>query len=134
MPARGSVAGSLIVLERLKDNYVLELDYHRTPGKSQIQGVSGRAVQQIIEQYGEMRQFLSEGGRTNRGLAGDISTLLDALRPLQLEALSAVQRAHTLSKLQGFLVNKVREYFSRERLKVIYDPTRTSWECIHTLL
>ena len=134
MPARGTVAGSLIVLERLKDNYILELDYYRTTGKSQIQGVSGRAVQQIIERYGETRQFLSEGGRTNRGLAGDISALLDALRPHQLEALSSIQRAHLLSEMQKFLVNKVREYFSRERLIVTYDPTKTSWECIRALL
>ena len=134
MPARGTVAGSIIVLERLKEHYVLELDHFRTLGKSQIRGVSGRAVQQITERYGESRPFLSEGGRTNRGLAGDISALLDSLRPLGLERLSSTKRIEILSEFQEFLVEKIREYFDRERLKITYDPTRTTWDAIHSLL
>jgi hypothetical protein len=134
MPARGSVAGSLVVLEGLKENYVLELDQFRTSGKSQIRGVSGSAVQQITERYGETRSFLSEGGRTNRGLAAAISALLDTLRPLGLEGLSSAQRTKILSELQRFLVDKIREYFSRERLKIAYDPTRTTWDAIHSIL
>ena len=134
MPARGTVAGALVVLDRLKEDYNLDLDSHRTPGRSQIRSVSGAAAQQIIERYGETRQFLSEGGRTNRGLAGDIGTLLDALRPLNLDSLPSEDSNEILSELQVFLVAKVREYFSQERLKVTYDPSKTAWDTVHELL
>lgn len=134
MPARGSVAGSLVVLEKLKGDYILNLDHFRTSGKSQIAGVSGSAVQQIIQRYGETRPFLSEGGRTNRGLAGDISSLLETLRPLHLERLSENDRMLALSEFQGFLVGKVRDYFNQERIKVSYDPTKTTWDAVHSLL
>ena len=134
MPARGTVAGALVVLDRLKEDYNLDLDSHRTPGRSQIRGVSGATTQQIIERYGETRQFLSEGGRTNRGLAGDIGALLDALRPLNLDKLPSEDQNEMLSELQIFLVAKVREYFSQERLKVTFNPNKTSWDAVHELL
>lgn len=134
MPAKGSVAGALIVLDRLKEKYVLDLDSLRTPGKSQLSGVSGTAVQSILARYGENRPFLSEGGRTNRGLAGDISAMLEMLERQQLDSLASKERNIYLDEFQTYLVEKIREYFNLERLKFVYNPTKTTWQVIHELV
>jgi hypothetical protein len=66
------MAGALVVLEQLKENYDLNIDAHTAPGGSQVRGVSGAAVKRILETHDETRPFSSEGGRTNRGLRGDM--------------------------------------------------------------
>src|SRR5687767_6884869 len=71
-PARGTIGGALVVLERLKVACDLNIDAHTAQGGAQIAGASGAAVTTLLERFGEMRPFLSEGGRTNRGLRGDV--------------------------------------------------------------
>lgn len=135
LPAKGTVAGALVVLESLKDKYVLDINQHRAKkGQSQIKGVGKASVQKILARFGETRDFLKEGGRTNRGLAGDTAKLLDALKLAGLDSLSANARNETLTEVQRFLVGKVGEYFSRERVKVIYNPANTAWQSVHDLL
>ncbi|MBM4423874.1 MAG: DUF4928 domain-containing protein [Chloroflexi bacterium] len=134
LPAKGTVAGALVVLETLKVKYVLDIDQHRAKGQSQIKGVGKARVQKILAEFGEMRDFLKEGGRTNRGLAGDVAKLLDALSSAALEPLPPDTRNGILTEVQGFLVGKVSEYFSRERVKIIYDPSTTAWQSIHDIL
>ncbi len=34
LPAKGTVAGALVVLERLKDKYILDIGQHRAKGQS----------------------------------------------------------------------------------------------------
>lgn len=134
MQAKGTVAGALIVFERLSKNFSLRLEDHLALGKAQIKGVSGVKVQAILRRFGENRPFLSEGGRTNRGLAGDIDSLLTALGRLNLELLSEEERNRLLTLAQKFLVEKVTLFFNRVRLSVIYDPTQSTWGAVRTLL
>lgn len=134
MPAKGTVGGSMVVLERLKSNYVLDLDFHRTSGGSQIKDVSGANVQKLLEEHSETRPFLSEGGRTNRGLAGDVGALLDQLRTMELEALSQKDRVEVINFLQGLLVEKVGKYFAQNRLQLIYDSAKMTWDIVRSLL
>ncbi len=133
-PARGTIGSSLVVLERLKGDYDLNLDSHRAAGKSQIRGASGAAVTKLLEEFGEKRRFLSEGGRTNRGAPGDIGKMLRALQSAGLDVLNMEERNEILKSLQGFLVDKVREYHGRQRLKVVYDPNKSTWHSIYDLL
>lgn len=134
LPAKGTVAGALVVLESVKDKYVLDINQHRAKGQSQIKGVGKSSVQKILARFGETRDFLKEGGRTNRGLPGDMAKLLDALKSADLKNLSADERNEILSEIQKFLVGKVGEYFSRERVKVIYNSTYTAWQSVHEIL
>lgn len=134
LPAKGTVAGALVVLERLKVEYVLDIDHHRTGGKSQIKGVSKTATQKILESFSEVREFLQEGGRTNRGLAGDIAKLLDTLKLMKLHNLQTEKRNQLLRELQIFLVGKVGDYFNRERVKFVFNPELTTWQSIHEIL
>jgi len=134
LPARGSIAAALVVLERLKTTYALDLDAHRAPGQAQIRGLSPSALSRVLQQFGESRPFLAEGGRTNRGGPAVVRSMLDAIRPLQLEDESQEDRLATLEALQAFLVEKVGEYHSRRRLDCAYDPAQTTWNTVHQLL
>jgi hypothetical protein len=95
-------------------------------GGAQIQGASGAAVRRILEEFGETRPFAGEGGRTNRGSPRIAADLLDAIREADIADVNAEERVHVLTAMQSFLVEKVREFHNRERLKPIWDPaTRT---------
>lgn len=133
-PARGTICAALVVLERLKGDFDLKLDAHRAAGQSQIKGVSGEAVKSILTRHGEERPFTKEGGRTNRGGPGDIGKMLEAIATAKLESLTVIERNEILDDLQSFLVEKVLEYHNRQRLKVIYDPSRSTWSSINALL
>lgn len=134
LPAKGTVGGALVVIESLKEDFLLDIDDHRAAGGSQIRGVSGAAAQAILEAHGETRIFLSEGGRTNRGLAGDIESLLRTMQENGMQDLSIGERNLILGDLQLLLVEKVREYFGLEKLKFFYDPSQTTYGMIETLL
>jgi Domain of unknown function (DUF4928) len=133
-PAKGTVGGALVVLERLQHNFDLSIESHTASGGSQISGIGGAAVKAILERFDETRPFLQEGGRTNRGLRGDIKRLLEAVKSANLERLSKAQRNEILSELQGFLIARVHDYHDLQRLEIIYDPSKSTWQCICDLL
>jgi hypothetical protein len=133
-PARGTIAAALVVLEHLKEDFDLNLDSHRAKGQGQIRGVSGKATAKILMAFGETRHFLSEGGRTNRGTPGAVGSMLDCIRKMKLNPLDGEERNATLHTLQGMLVEKVREFHSRERLKFVFDATKTTRQIVHKIL
>jgi hypothetical protein len=134
VPAKGTLAGALVVLERLQENFDLSIESHTAKGGSQISGAGRAAVRVILERFGESRPFLQEGGRTNRGLRGDIKQLLDAVALAHLDRLSKGKRNEILRELQEVIVSKVREYHDLQRLEVSYDASKSSWQCISDLL
>ncbi|HOX58136.1 MAG TPA: DUF4928 family protein [Candidatus Paceibacterota bacterium] len=134
-PARGTIAAALHVLELCKTNYCLNLDSYRTAhGKAQIRGLSPKKVQGILAGFDEHRIYLKETGRTNRGGPGDIGTMLDALRPFELERLPTEERNEILKSLQGFLVERVKDWHNQQRLEPSFDPTKTTWQFVADLL
>lgn len=133
-PAKGTISGSLVVLDRLKKDFNLSIDAHIAKAGTQIKGASGETVKRILAQFGETRRFVSEGGRTNRGLLGTIKSMLDTLATAHLDKLPVDERNAVLEELQQFLVDKVREFHNRERLKIIFDSSMSTWQSIHNLL
>lgn len=131
---KGTIAGALVVMERLKNAYQLDLDSHLTNGGAQIKGASGDNIKRILAQFGETRHFVSEGGRTNRGLRSAIDDMLKTLSAMNLEQLPIDQRNQIIEELQAFLVEKVKEFHSRERLKFAFDPSMSTWQLIYNLL
>lgn len=131
LPARGTIAGALVVLQRLRESCDLDIDAHSAAGGVQIQGTSGRAVSKLLTRYGETRPFLAEGGRTNMGLRGDIKALLNQLSKTELAKLPLDERGIVLDELQQFLVAKVQEYPPRPGLKVKYVPTASGAASVH---
>ncbi len=133
-PARGTIAAALWVLERLKGDFDLNLDSHRAAGGAQIKGVSTTNVGAILARHGETRQFLKEGGRTNRGVPGAIRALLEAIATTNMATLTVDERVGVLDQLQAFLVEKVREYHERERLKPVFDASQSTRQFIQGIL
>jgi hypothetical protein len=134
IPAKGTIAGALVVLDRLQEDFDLSIEAHTAKGGSQISGAGRAAVTSILERFGETRPFLQEGGRTNRGLRGEIKRLLDAVAGAGLDRLSETSRNEVLKELQGILVQKVHEYHDLQRLEVSYEPSKSTWQFICELL
>lgn len=133
-PAIGTIAASLVVLDRLKKDYNLDIQSHLAPGGSQIKGVGGIAVATILREFKETRPFAREGGRTNRGLLGEIRPLLEALKQLSLDSLAEDDRNKILHSYQAYLVERVRDFHNRQKLKFVFDAKRSTWQIIHQLI
>ncbi len=133
-PANGSIATALVVLNRLIDDYNLDFAAHVADGGMQIKGASGAAVAAILKTFGEERPFAKEGGRTNRGGPSEIKALLLMLKGLKLDKLDEEGRYDTLRGMQAFLVERVRDFHNRQKIKLTYDPSLSTWHIVHNLL
>jgi len=133
-PANGTIAATLVLLERLKEKYDLDFETHVASGGAQIKGASGTAVAAILSTFGETRSFAKEGGRTNRGGQGDISPLFKSLASLNLDLLEAEDRNKVLISFQAFLVDRVRDFHNRQKIKLVFNSKLSTWQVIHDLL
>lgn len=133
-PAKGTISGALVVLERLKTDWNLSIEAHTASGGSQIAGASGSAVRKILADNGELRPFVSEGGRTNRGLRGDISRLLKTLDSICLAELPSEERTNVLGGMQRFLVDQVGHWHNQQRIELVYDDSKTTRDLVHQIL
>lgn len=133
-PANGTIAATLVVLQRLKENYDLNFESHVAPGGAQIKGASGAAVAAILREFDETRPFAKEGGRTNRGGQGDIKPLFTALEQLALEKYSTEERNLVLTSFQRYLVDRVQDFHNRQKIKLVFDSKLSTWQMIHNLL
>lgn len=135
LPAQGTLASALVVLDRLQSDYSLDIDAHTAEGGAQIIGLGRRRTSEILARFGETRAFLEEGGRTNRGSRKPIRAILEALASLKLDALPQADRNAILIDMQRWLVvEKVSEYFNRERVKFDFVPEQTAWQTVHDIL
>ena len=134
LPARGSVAACLVVLERLRKDFVLDLNAHRAKGGAQLQGLSSGALKPILARYGETRVFLGEGGRTNRGGPAAVESMFDLLREMNIDDAGPARRTDVIDALQSFLVEKVKAYHERKRLSFVYDPALSTRAIVFRLL
>lgn len=134
-PANGSIATALVVLTRLEDNFNLEFSAHVADGGMQIKGASGAAVAAILKDFGEERPFAKEGGRTNRGGPSEIKALLEAEKRIQqTETYTSSQWQEQLHKQKDFLVERVKDFHNRQKIKLTFNPALSTWHIIHSLL
>lgn len=133
-PPKGHITGALVVMDRLKSDFDLDIDSHTAPGGSQIKGAGRGGARRILESFGETRAFSHEGGRTNRGLRGGMKSLLEAIRSADIGKLPIKRRNEILTKLQGYLVDRVRDHHNQQRLKIVFNPANSTWHNIHQLL
>ena len=134
LPARGTLAGALAVTDALRTRFDLSLDAHTAKGGTQIKGASGAKVQKILARLGEHRKFLKEGGRTNRGLRGEIKDFLIALKSLRLASLPEVKQLQAIDEIELFLLDAIRKFFNLERIKFVYAPDKTTTRLIEEIL
>lgn len=134
LPARGTLAGALVVAERLKEDFQTNLDFHTAKGGAQIKGASGAAVKKILLNLGESRKFSEEGGRTNRGLRSEIGSFLAAIDQAGLRSLGAKARLIKLNEVQLFLLARIRDFFNQQRIKFVYSPDKSTAHLIGDIL
>lgn len=132
--AKGTICAALVVLDSLKDDFNLDFNSHIAAGGAQIKGASGAAVARILKGFGETRPFSKEGGRTNRGAPGDIRKMLKALNRSGLKEVPLKKQLEILEELQSILVEKVREYHNRQRIHLVFDPTKTTRQLVSDIL
>lgn len=135
LPAQGTLAAALVVLDRLQDSYSLDLKDHTAAGGVQIAGLGRARTAQVLARFGKAPLYLKECGRTSMGIPAQINQLLGALAPLGLDALPPTERNAILAEMQRWLVEKkVSEYFNRERIIFAFILEKTAWQMIHDLL
>lgn len=133
-PANGSIATALVVLNRLMIDYNLDFHSHIADGGMQIRGASGSAVAAILRTFGETRPFAKEGGRTNRGGPAEVKALLEVLDRLKLDNSSEDERQKVLYSMQLFLVDRIKEFHNRQKIKFQFNSGFSTWHIIHALL
>lgn len=133
-PIRGSIAAWIIVLEHLRNAWVLDIQEYLAEGGAQIRGVNPSAVHAVLSRYGETRPFLKEGGRTNRGAPGDTKLMIEFLRSLRIAETDRRGQDRLIGQFQGILVDKIKAYHDRQRLKISIDPNKTTWSIVHDIL
>lgn len=117
-PERNVVCAGLAVLEAARERFPLRQEDYLTP-KNQVKRTGGPSIQKILRRYGETRMYASEGGRTSRGTRPAAEGLVDAMNSLtELASVSDDDREAVVGALQAWLVDRVREYFDRQRLEV----------------
>ena len=130
----GTAAVLLQVLEDLKYKYDLEYQNYLTAKGAQIKDISGSRVKKILARYGETRKFLSEGGRTSRGGPRAVEKMLPFFKELIPHSLDESERFDVLSAFQLFLVDRIREFFDRQKVKLVFDSRLSTWQIIHNLI
>lgn len=135
LPAKGSIAAALHVLDRLRIEYDLNIASHVTEGEAQIIGLSSRAIKRLLTDFGEARVLSSVAGRSNRGARGDVAALLVAMKPLHLETKSEAERLGALTAMQRKLVTAyIPLYFSVKRVRATFDINEATWRFVETIL
>lgn len=130
----GVIAVSLVVLERLKTDFDLDFSKHLSADGMQVKGASGEKTQKILARFGELRPFLSEGGRTSRGSPRGIQKLLEFLKGQELDTYSMEQRGALLNQYQTFLVERVKDFHNRKKIKFVFDPTMSSVQVVSAVI
>jgi hypothetical protein len=133
-PANGSIATALVVLNRLKKDFNLDFSTHITKGGMQIKGASGTAIALILKSYGEERSFAKEGGRTNRGGPSEIKSLLNKIKQLFLESKTESERNEVLETMILFLIERIKDYHNRQKIKLTFNPSHSTWHIINNLI
>ncbi len=132
--SRGNIAGGLVLLENLRDNFDLDVESHKASGSDQLKNATRSTVQRILARFDEERVLLKEGGRTNRGLMRNLASLLNSLSAAGLDQVPTEDREVELEKMQIFLVERARDKFNAEKLSFEYSRDTTSRELIGAIL
>lgn len=127
----------LILCEHLRRAFPLERTAYATG--SQVQGISGAKITQILAVHGESRRFTSEGGRTSRGTLPKADELAQEINQTALAAgyveLGADEQGEVIDALQAWFVRKVQEdYFARKVVKAEINPSHPVSVAVQNIL
>lgn len=117
-PERYVLCAGLAITELVKEKAPLyENDY--LTEKNQVKKTGGPAIKAVLIRYGESRVLAQEGGRTTRGTRPAAEKLVKMLNEIpETASLSEEERLAVSTKLQTWLVERVKEYFDRKKIEV----------------
>lgn len=122
LPSRGRNYGALVTLNRLREDYDLNVNAHKTASGKQVKRQTNHNVSNILQEFGEEREPLSEAGRTSRGSLDAVEDLLDTLQETNLQDLDQQERHSVLTQMMNHCVWVESEYHERERVEFDYSP------------
>lgn len=134
LPAKGTVAAALVVLERLRDIPSLDIRDHLARGGAQIAGLTPSALKNILSRHGEKRSFSREGGRTNRGNNAPVEMMLKSLRAHGFDKLSDSDQINGIDSIQGLIVRKIADYFALDKITFSYSSDTPIEKLIHEIV
>jgi len=133
-PERYVVCAGLAVLEIVRDSFPLKQSDYIT-AKNQVK-TSGALIKKILERYGETRKYAAEGGRTTRGTRTAAEKFVTILNSefAELKDMDVDQKRSIIDHMQGWLVERVKEYFNRKRIEIEILLTKPSYQIISDIL
>lgn len=133
-PDRYVVCAGLAVLELAREKLPLAREDFVTP-KNQVKKTGGPSIQAILRRYGEERRYASEGGRTTRATVPAAAALVEALNGLTANSpLAASVRIAIADELQRWLVTRVADYFSRQKIEAEIDLSKPGPRIVSAIL
>ena len=131
---RGNIAGGLVLLERLKSRFHLNIQNHRTPDGYQLKGATAAKAGEILARHGETRPLAKEGGRTNRGLLSNLEILLGVLRDEGADKLSGKARNELLDEMQSGLARRATELLNAKKIPFRHPSGMSSRDVLRRIL
>lgn len=95
---------------------------------TQVTGLGGARIKQILADHGIVRPFASEGGRTSRGSVENMTLYVHFLNDLHLE-----ENADLIT-IERWWVDRVRHYFASTPLTLEFDPSLSLESVIRRLV
>ena len=105
------------------------------PAVGRLLGLKSRARQALAGDSNDAEHdalYEFEGALVS--LTADVRRMLRSIQQAGLQGLTPAERFSAIERLQELLVEKVREFHSRQRLKILYDPARTTQQFVQDLL
>src|SRR5258708_4691860 len=135
LPDWGPICTGLIVLERLIEDYVLDIEKHKTSNGAQIGRQGLPLAKKILNKFQVgMKLTSGEFGRTNRSSIPTAERLLLVLQSLGLENLSQTERNRILTELQERLIPTLMAYQEHFQVEMKYDPSISTEKFVRQIL
>lgn len=132
-PSTYVICAGLAVSERMRQSFPLQRSDYMTP-RNQVK-TSGPFIQSILRKHGEERKFTAEGGRTTRGTVPAAESLVSKLNEMEVfTGLTEGERVRVIEVLQAWLVERVRDYFNRQKIEVEVDLNKPSPQIVLDIL
>lgn len=126
---KGPLCVALVVTDQAqKYGLPLEPDNLLTGRGGQVAGLSGGAVQTILNRHGIDRPLAKEGGRTSRGSIDNMRLFVDFLNHLEAEGLVDFE------VIESFWINQTKEFFASKPFKLKLDASRSIVFIVRDLL
>jgi hypothetical protein len=122
---RNRLGVMLVLTRKALEAYPLDEDDYITDGGGQVKGLSGPAVQKILEVHGIDRVLSSEGGRTSRGtvnFAREYAAFLNGLDKGPLGHAGEAVKREAFGSVEARLVELVKAHFALQKLAIQINP------------